>query len=372
MRTLGATSKSTEGRAADHASRSATSPRQNQDGRSLIAAQRAIGNQRLTQMLKPDRAKLPPTPKLPFATASHASEQEADRVAQQVVNNPTATRGGAPTNQPLSALQRARFEPLVGRDLSSVRIHADARSAQMADALNAEAFTVGNHIYFGQGKFDPQNLESDRLLAHELVHVKQQARSGAALQPKLKITGTPANIGRVVTLLNTGLFGFDVSIDSSGTVSLKANKTQGPPTPQQTALATRLTNIINDPKDVLMTVSSGTKTLVGSYATGDFDIADIEKIGVHALIHEIEEQFQKQTKSMGYGSETTGAHGEGIKAESEVLGAKRGPQKIVSSKANSDGTIDAVAEVPYTFPDGSVKTLILKIKSNDVVSTTFK
>jgi hypothetical protein len=134
----------------------------------------------------------------------------------------------------------------------------------------------------------------------------------------------------------------------------------------------RLTTIINDPKDVIMTVSAGSKTLVGSYATGDIDIADIESIGLNALIHEIEEQYQKQVKGLGYGSETTGAHGEGIKVESEVLGAKRGAQKVISSTANADGTLDAVAEVPYTFPDGKVKTMVLTIKSNNIESVTWK
>ena len=104
---------------------------------------------------------------------------------------------------------------------------------------------------------------------------------------------------------------------------------------KQKALADRLSTVINDPKDVIMTVSAGSKTLVGSYVTGDFDIADVEAIGVSALIHEIEEQYQKQVKGEAFGSETTGAHGEGIKAESEVKGAKRGAQKIISSTMNA-------------------------------------
>ena len=59
----------------------------------------------------------------------------------------------------------------------------------MAEALNADAFTVGRDIYFGAGKLQPRTTESDRLLAHELAHVVQQSHTGPALQPKLKITG---------------------------------------------------------------------------------------------------------------------------------------------------------------------------------------
>ena len=123
---------------------------------------------------------------------------------------------------------------------------------------------------------------------------------------------------------------------------------------------------------MLITISAGTKTIVGSYVTGDVDIDDVEKLGVHALIHEIEEQYQKQAKGMGYGTETTGAHGEGIKVESEVFGAKRGAQKVISSTKNADATLDLVVEIPYTFPDGKVKTQELTIKSNNIDSVKWK
>src|SRR5450631_4137844 len=282
-------------------------------------------------------------PKLGISASGNVYEQEADRVADQVTSMKepaAATAGlgegphqlavstsstvnrdlnpgtsGPRTNQPLSRQERDYFEPRFGRDLSHVRIHADQRSAEMADALNAEAFTVGNNIYFGPEKLQPQTRTSRHLFAHELVHVTQQSRMGPALQPKLKITGKAGDVARAITLLNSGLHKFRVSVDGSGDISITENFVETAPNAQQKALADRLTTIINDPKDVIMTVSSGSKTLGGSYATGDFDIADLEAIGVHALIHEMEEQHQKQVKGMAYGSETTGAHGEGIKAE---------------------------------------------------------
>jgi len=282
------------------------------------------------------------------------------------------------SNQPLSSQEKAFFEPRFGHDFSQVRIHANAKSGEMADALNADAFTVGRDIYFGAGKLQPQNMESGRLLGHELAHVIQQSRMGPALQPKLKITGKTGDVSRAISLLNAGLGNFyNISVDKSGEVKIEPiraafTSSKTGPNAQQQALANRLTTVINDPKDVLMTVSVGSNTLVGSYATGDFDIGDIEAVGVNALIHEIEEQYQKQVKGVAYGSETTGAHGEGIKAESEVKGAKRGAQTVVSSTANADGTLNAVVEIPYTYPDGKVKTMVMTITKNNVASVTWK
>ena len=61
-----------------------------------------------------------------------------------------------------------------GYDFSRVRIHADDRSADLADGIGANAFTVENHIVFGTDKFAPHDVEGHRLLAHELAHVIQQ------------------------------------------------------------------------------------------------------------------------------------------------------------------------------------------------------
>jgi hypothetical protein len=79
--------------------------------------------------------------------------------------------------QPLDAETRAFFEPRFGRDFGDVRVHADARAAQSAQAVNALAFTVGNHVVFANGEFG-REASQRRLLAHELTHVLQQSGSG--------------------------------------------------------------------------------------------------------------------------------------------------------------------------------------------------
>jgi hypothetical protein len=59
-------------------------------------------------------------------------------------------------------------------DFGSVRIHDDSDAARSARSLHAQAYTIGNHIVFNSGKYDPYSEHGRRLLSHELVHVIQQ------------------------------------------------------------------------------------------------------------------------------------------------------------------------------------------------------
>lgn len=86
----------------------------------------------------------------------------APPIIHQVISSP---------GRSLDIASRAYFEPRLGIDLSAVRVHDDARAAESAGAVRAHAYTVGNHIAFGHGKFAPG---PNRVLAHELVHVAQQ------------------------------------------------------------------------------------------------------------------------------------------------------------------------------------------------------
>jgi hypothetical protein len=78
---------------------------------------------------------------------------------------------------PLDRQTRAFMEPRFGQDFSSVRVHADPSAARAARALNARAFTAGEHIIFGAGQHAPASAAGRRIMAHELAHVVQQ-RSG--------------------------------------------------------------------------------------------------------------------------------------------------------------------------------------------------
>ena len=79
--------------------------------------------------------------------------------------------------QPLDAATRAFFEPRFGHDFSRVRIHRDDLAGQSADAINAIAYAVGEHVVFRAGAYAPTTTEGRGILAHELTHVVQSPGS---------------------------------------------------------------------------------------------------------------------------------------------------------------------------------------------------
>ena len=83
---------------------------------------------------------------------------------------------------------RRRFEQSVGEDLGGVAIHADGDAADGAAALGAQAFTVGQDIYFGDGQYQPDSAQGQELIAHEVAHTVQQAGGAAHVQPRLAVS----------------------------------------------------------------------------------------------------------------------------------------------------------------------------------------
>ncbi|MFZ0544806.1 MAG: DUF4157 domain-containing protein [Candidatus Promineifilaceae bacterium] len=76
--------------------------------------------------------------------------------------------------RPLESSTRSFMEARFGQNFGGVRVHTDEKAAESAESLNAAAYTVGQDIVFGAGRYAPGNIESHRLLAHELTHVVQQ------------------------------------------------------------------------------------------------------------------------------------------------------------------------------------------------------
>jgi hypothetical protein len=78
------------------------------------------------------------------------------------------------------------MERRFGHDFSRVRVHHDAQAAASARVVGAQAYTVGHDVVFGTSQYAPAAVSGRHLLAHELTHVVQQAKS-PGVQPKLKI-----------------------------------------------------------------------------------------------------------------------------------------------------------------------------------------
>lgn len=147
--------------------------------------------------------------KLSIGASNDSLEQEADRVADQVMatsrhsevntappriqrftgqaseslNTAPASvdRVLASPGRPLEPVLRQDMEQRFGYDFSRVRVHTDSAAEKSARDVNANAYNVGHNIVFDSGRFAPGTHGGRRLLAHELTHVVQQSSSNGIL-----------------------------------------------------------------------------------------------------------------------------------------------------------------------------------------------
>ena len=184
--------------------------------------------------------RLPIQTKLRVSEAGDVHEQEADRVADQIMRmpEPTLQRSCAPCatggtscpecdtekdhlvqraveshsnhsglsvgdnflsglgpGQPLDPATRAFMEPRFGHDFGDVRLHTNAKAAESAAAVNAQAYSVGKDVVFGSGYYAPTSTAGQRLLAHELTHVVQsRASSRPAVRRQSTTTSTTLTV----------------------------------------------------------------------------------------------------------------------------------------------------------------------------------
>jgi len=145
-------------------------------------------------------------PKLAVGPGNDSYEQEADRIADQVLAAPAHGPASAePTRiqrytrpesgnavsapdsvgrvltdsgKPLDSALRQDMENRFSHDFSRVRVHSGPAAGQSAQELSALAYTVDHNIVFGAGQFNPDAQAGRRLIAHELTHVVQQTGNG--------------------------------------------------------------------------------------------------------------------------------------------------------------------------------------------------
>lgn len=145
--------------------------------------------------------------KLAIGASNDPLEQEADRIAAQVMASPTPShitpvtpriqrftehttgemnaapvivdRVLASSGSPLEPSLQRDMGNRFGYDFSRVRVHTGGAAEQSAREVNAHAYTVGYNIVFGAGQFAPGTKDGRKLLAHELTHVVQQEDGSA-------------------------------------------------------------------------------------------------------------------------------------------------------------------------------------------------
>jgi Domain of unknown function (DUF4157) len=81
---------------------------------------------------------------------------------------------GSGGGSPLDAGTRTTMESAFGTSFQDVRVHTDDRASKSAEAVGANAYTVGSDVVFRGGQFDPGSASGQRTIAHELAHVVQQ------------------------------------------------------------------------------------------------------------------------------------------------------------------------------------------------------
>jgi len=147
-------------------------------------------------------------PRLRVGRANDPCEAEADAAAERALAEPAkdaapllgarpgaagilrakTSSGGSPAAPPgldrqiaaaagegrvLAGEQRDFFKPRFNHDFASVRVHAGLSAAKAAKEAGAQAFTLGDNIFFGAGEYRPESETGRRLLAHELAHTLQ-------------------------------------------------------------------------------------------------------------------------------------------------------------------------------------------------------
>lgn len=98
--------------------------------------------------------------------------------------------GGEPLDPVTHQFMASRF----GVDFSEVRVHHGALASGSAAELNAAAYTLGNNVVFGAGRYRPHASEGRWLIAHELTHVLQQSAAPVASRTaqRVPVNATPA------------------------------------------------------------------------------------------------------------------------------------------------------------------------------------
>lgn len=138
----------------------------------MLAMQSVLGNRTVSQLLE-----------------SGASERPLSANGIPPIVNEVLKSG---SGQPIEPVVRAEMEMRFGHDFSRVRVHTDTKAAESAKMMSAKAYTVGQDIVFGSGRYEPTTTNGKQLVVHELAHIVQQQNglNGGYSQSRTQLQAT--------------------------------------------------------------------------------------------------------------------------------------------------------------------------------------
>ncbi|TAD86588.1 MAG: DUF4157 domain-containing protein [Bacteroidetes bacterium] len=148
-------------------------------------------------------AAAPPPPAKPNpANRSVESAAPTARVVNDTTSASIAQQMLGGENLPMEDLngELSGLEPLA----AGAKIHRTGAADQTAKGLNAEAFTVGNHIFFSANSYKPNTPQGKNLLAHELAHVGQNQTTGTTDVVRRRVYRGAETSDGLIPLLSDG------------------------------------------------------------------------------------------------------------------------------------------------------------------------
>ena len=130
------------------------------------------------------------------------------------VRHPTPSSVVRGSGAALEAPVRAAMENKFDTNFGAVRIHADSAAAEAARGVGAAAYTLGQDIVFGAGRYQPQSGAGQQLLAHELAHVVQQASGGASVDAETRADDAAARVTQGKSVSPQAVGGAPVSLQA--------------------------------------------------------------------------------------------------------------------------------------------------------------
>ncbi|ARS90699.1 hypothetical protein B1756_13810 [Natrarchaeobaculum aegyptiacum] len=148
-----------------------------------------------------------------------------DQSGETAVPDPVRRVLSTPGQSLDTAVQSDLAERL-GDRFDDVTIHTGPEAARACESVDARAFTVGSHVVFNHGEFDPDSATGKYLLAHELVHTRQQTDG--------RVTRLPADNQLEVRDSSSA---YEREADEFASEALRSDAGVGSLTPSQAALS---------------------------------------------------------------------------------------------------------------------------------------